>query len=208
MRDYSTQSGIKNVNYKHGKSKSNIYSIWKGMKRRCLNTKSKEYPYYGGRGIKVCERWLDFRNFYTDMGERPEGMSLERVNNDGNYAPDNVIWASQEIQNQNQRNTIYIKNEYGEKERMKAWCKRKNIPYATIKARIRSGLSPQEAIEKPCSPRNKNKPTSFAVWPKLDKKDVVKIRSLYSEGHKQKEISSMYGVSQSLVSRIINHKRW
>jgi len=74
------------------------------MKTRCLNPKNRAWKYYGGRGITICERWLKFENFFADMGERPEGMSIERVDTDGNYEPDNCKWATVDEQAASRRN--------------------------------------------------------------------------------------------------------
>jgi hypothetical protein len=75
------------------------------MWQRCTNPNHKGYKNYGGRGITVCERWDSFKNFYADMGEAPEGRSLDRINNDGNYEPSNCRWATRKEQAQNSRNT-------------------------------------------------------------------------------------------------------
>jgi hypothetical protein len=89
----------------HGKSRNGnlTYKSWYSMKRRCLDEKYDNYKYYGGRGIQICERWMKFENFLADMGERPEGMTIDRINNDGNYEPSNCKWSTKEEQNRNRR---------------------------------------------------------------------------------------------------------
>ncbi|MCK4499607.1 hypothetical protein KAU11_03870 [Candidatus Babeliales bacterium] len=88
---------------KHGMSNTSIYRIWVNMQRRCNYPKDPSYKYYGGRGIKVCERWNSFKNFYLDMGDKPEGLTLERKDNNGNYEPGNCEWASRKTQTRNSR---------------------------------------------------------------------------------------------------------
>ena len=87
----------------HRMSKTPVYQSWRMMKDRCLRENCPDYKYYGGRGITICDRWLTFENFLADMGQRPPGSSIDRIDNSGNYEPGNCRWASQKIQNKNRR---------------------------------------------------------------------------------------------------------
>jgi hypothetical protein len=94
---------------KHGYSKTPTYFCWDHMKQRCYNSKHKSYKDYGDRGIIVCDRWLKFENFLADMGEVPEGLSLDRYPDvNGNYEPHNCRWATDTEQNRNRRNTVMV----------------------------------------------------------------------------------------------------
>ena len=84
-------------------SRTLTHNCWSGMIQRCGDKNSKSYVNYGGRGIFVCARWLVFENFLADMGEKPVGLFIERVNNDGPYAPDNCVWADKATQVKNRR---------------------------------------------------------------------------------------------------------
>ena len=84
------------------------YEIWCGIWKRCTNPNNRAYSRYGGRGIQVCARWKDFTAFYADMGPRPEGSQIERVENDGNYEPSNCVWATRSEQMRNTRRSHKI----------------------------------------------------------------------------------------------------
>ncbi|EAX3122608.1 AP2 domain-containing protein [Salmonella enterica] len=90
-------------NKKHGMKKTREYNSWDSMIQRCENTKNDRYYDYGGRGITVCERWHDFSEFYADMGDRPEGATLDRINNSLGYSPENCRWSTLSEQQSNRR---------------------------------------------------------------------------------------------------------
>jgi hypothetical protein len=120
----------------HGLSTSKIYSIWRAMLDRCNNKFNPRYKHYGGRGIKICQRWLNFENFYSDMGDIPEGMSLGRKNNNSNYSPENCEWEDKFEQANNTSRNVFITFK-GETKTITQWAKKININPVTLSYRIK-----------------------------------------------------------------------
>lgn len=131
------------TNHGHAKSgnKSPTYHSWCGVITRCINPNHKNYMDYGGRGITVCERWShSFKNFLEDMGERPKGMSIDRINNDGNYYKENCKWSTITEQNRNMRNNVRLT--FNGKIKLQAdWAKEWEINPVVISYNIRKGHS-------------------------------------------------------------------
>ena len=131
----AAQSGDKNHFYRHGKCGTKIYRLWKGMVNRCHQPSDFNYKYYGARGIAVCARWRDFKNFYSDMGERPKGKMLDRRNNNGNYSPDNCEWVTAKQSGNNRRsNRLLTLN--GETKTLTQWAEFLGISHKTLRARL------------------------------------------------------------------------
>ena len=131
----------------HGMTNTRLYRIWQNMFDRCKNKNNPGYKNYGGRGIIVCERWEKFHNFYFDMGDPPKGLTLERINNDGNYEPSNCKWATRKEQTNNARSNIVI--EYNnQKLNLSQWAEKTGINYTTLYKRIKSNWPIEHILTK------------------------------------------------------------
>jgi hypothetical protein len=138
---------IKNTT--HGLSRNKIYHRWIDIRDRCNNVNNHNYKNYGGRGIKVCDRWNDFKNFYDDMFSIwKEGLTLDRINNNGNYSPENCRWVTMREQNRNKRNIILYKYK-GDVLCQKDLANKYNIRQDTLSRRLSRGMSIKNAIETP-----------------------------------------------------------
>jgi hypothetical protein len=118
------------------------------MIKRCTNPNFKRYQDYGGRGIKVCDRWMDFANFYADMGDAPPGMSIDRIDNDGDYTPENCRWATTKQQCNNKRNNRILTLN-GVSLTATQWCERIGLSQQTLASRLRAGWPVERALTEP-----------------------------------------------------------
>ena len=123
---------------KHGLSKSRAHRIWRKMLERCTNPNAAGYENYGGRGIAVCDQWLSFENFYADMGAPPDGMSIERRDNNGDYSPENCCWIPMVEQAKNKRSVAIIRR-HGQSKTIREWCDEVGLKPGTVKHRMRAG---------------------------------------------------------------------
>jgi len=146
----------------HGYYNTKIYHVWQQMIQRCNNSNCKIYKYYGGRipPITVCYRWSNkkngFQNFLRDIGEIPEGLTLDRINNDGNYEPNNWRLATRKEQSRNMRNNIsYFYNK--KNQSLSALAEDHKINRRTLEKRLKTGLSIEEALNTPIAVKYRNK---------------------------------------------------
>lgn len=129
----------------HGMTGSKEYRIWSGMIQRCFNKKTESFKNYGARGIVVCERWMSFENFFYDMGKCPDGCSIDRIDNNGGYCPENCRWADRITQANNMRNNFTIDVE-GIIKTVCEWSRISDVKLLTIRKRVKSGVSTKDSV--------------------------------------------------------------
>lgn len=147
------KAGKENTNYRHGHSSatesSPTYNSWRAMIERCTNRNHQYWHNYGGRGVKVCKRWLKFENFLADMGERPVGMTLDRFPNaTGNYEPGNCRWATRREQQRNRPDNHLVQCYSGPNgcKPVIEWSEISGTKYRTILYRLSKHWPPREAV--------------------------------------------------------------
>lgn len=129
----------------HGLSRTPTYRTWNSMRQRCYDPNHPAYPRYGGRGICVCERWLDsILAFVEDMGERPSGLTLERIDNEGDYSPQNCKWATAKEQANNTRKTRYVTVD-GKRELAREVAAENDISPSQLSVRLANGWTVEQA---------------------------------------------------------------
>lgn len=150
----------------HGLSKTPGYRIWASMVGRCTKTTNPVYRHYGGRGITVCDSWKNsFAEFYADMGDPPKGKSIERIDNNGPYSPENCRWASKREQSNNTRNTVLITYN-GKTQGISEWADELSIHVNTLRYRTRSGWPMEKIFQAPKD--TGRQPTSHNSAPRTD----------------------------------------
>ncbi len=171
--------------------RDSIRAIWRKIKLRCTSPSCDVYPYYGGRGIRICDRWMDdFDSFLLDMGPRPSPLhTVERIDNDGHYEKSNCRWATRAEQMSNTRRNVYaVVN--GEKVTLSEACRRLGLNLNGVRYRLRIGWTVDRALSEP-----------FLNHIVLSAGDRAKIRKI--RGLSQDKIAKKFGVSQSAISSIL-----
>lgn len=142
--------GDKNPNYKHGGKGTRLFSIWANMKSRCYNQNTTHYSRYGARGITVCEEWKDdFQAFYdwAISNGYEDHLTIDRIDNDGNYEPSNCRWATVNEQSTN-RSTNHVVTINGISKCLMDWCVDCGVNYKTVKDRLKRGWTYEDALFK------------------------------------------------------------
>lgn len=180
----------------HGQSRTTEYRIWLQMRARCGNPNHANYARYGGRGIKVCQRWENsFEAFLEDMGPRPSSNhSLDRVNNNKGYGPDNCAWALPSEQANNRRTNSNLTFE-GRTQTIAQWAAELGISQHTLRRRLEEGWSVAVALTTRARKTGK----------RLSKDQLVELKELAAQGLSNAEIARRLGVSPSAVSYRLKH---
>ena len=171
----------------------------RNMMSRCYNPNATGYEYYGGRGIRVCDSWHDFYRFMDDMGPRPEGMTLDRINTNLGYNPENCRWATNKEQARNKSDNVFLVYN-GVSKTISDWAEDLGVLPNTIQYRIYRGWSVPEILG------FKNREKTIAKR-KLTSEQMLYAESEYSKGRKQTSIALELGVHSSVISRIIKEIR-
>lgn len=160
------KTNLSELTYKS--STHRLYAIWSGMHNRCYNGNNPEYPRYGGRGVQVCDRWFELENFVEDMGVPNGRMSIDRIDNNGNYCPENCKWSTAEEQARNRRSNKVL-DYLGKSQTMIEWCEELNLDYNSVQLRIQRSWSVERALntptEKPYAKKLQGKSKPFGSRP-------------------------------------------
>lgn len=182
-------------NKTHGLSGTPVYQVWRAMKNRCELKSVESYQNYGGRGIKVCDRWQSFESFLTDMGPRPKGMTVERNDTDGNYEPGNCRWATRAEQSVNKRNNVHL-TANGKTQTMTEWARELGVNHTAIVYRLKQGWPVERAVTEPAPERPNGKLTDAQAQWAIDSYPSMSFA----------KIGAALGVSDTNVIQIVKGK--
>lgn len=194
-------------------------NAWANMIRKCEQPRHSDYKYYGARGIKVCDRWHIFNFFVEDMGLRPEGLTLERQDNDGDYEPSNCVWATRQAQTENRRATALVEWQ-GRSMTVAAWEREFGWKAGVLKARLnRLGYTLEEAFTKSVKPGAKLETRQYAPrrkpdmsrvprgldnWQtKLTAEQVYEMRRRHADGESFSALGRAFGVTVTTASNAV-----
>lgn len=190
-----------------------LYQTWVSMRARCRDPGHPNFARYGGRGVVVCARWLSFEAFLSDVGPRPSPLhSIDRIDNDGNYEPGNVRWATAAEQNRNKRSTRLV-TVNGRTMAASDWALAAGIDLRTLLSRLHRGWSPERAVFAPLVPFKDCAALGRAATAKLTFEQVREIRAAYvprsrNSAHSQGALAKRFGVSQRAISNVVRGKAW
>ncbi|MGN5653475.1 hypothetical protein [Bacillus sp. Brlt_9] len=201
------KKSVENLNKKtHGMSKDRMYKRWNSIKQRCFNPKHPNYHHYGGRGIVMCETWKeDFEKFYNWSLENgfEEDLTLDRIDNNGIYEPNNCRWVTMEEQSNNKRDNIIVEYE-GAEMTLKQAANNMAVNYKALEARYRRGYRGKELFQE----LKEHTAGSLNGNSKLKEEQVKQIKTLLRKGLSQTKIAKMYGVSKHCIHHIKIEKTW
>jgi hypothetical protein len=174
------------------------------MRDRCTKPNHTDFQSYGGRGIKICERWMTFTNFLADMGMRPNGTTIDRTDNNGHYEPSNCRWATTEQQERNKRSNRWI-TANGKRLIQTDWARLTGIPGIVISQRLRAGWSEEDAVTIPNGQRARGSRVNTS---KLTADKVVQIRKEREAGMSLPKLGRKYGVTAQSIWNICRGAHW
>ena len=183
----------------HGMSNTKVYKVWAAMLDRCNNKDNPNYKYYGEQGVAVCDEWLEFENFYKDMGE-PNGLTIDRIDGSGNYCKENCRWADRKTQSNNIKNNVTIEYK-SEVKTVGELADITGIPINVLRWRVSHGWSAERTIETPVgTPKTQNKFTKAVVQLDKDGNKINEYKSIT-------DAANSVGISTTAIGYVCNGKR-
>jgi len=210
----SLSCGCRHPSITHGMTGTRLYKTWDGMKYRCLNKNSNNYFRYGSRGIKVCEEWLKFENFYEWAMKNgyTDELSIDRIDNDGNYEPSNCRWVDMKTQANNKSRNLYFTIK-GETKTLAEWIDSSNVDYETARKRLRMGWDIESVISKETKEHVRDriihiegKGFTLLEWSDLTGINISTLRVRYSKGKRDSDLIKITNGMKLNKGRTLNNE--